>query len=456
MAIRLDYTNMLADAVGEDGLGEDEFRDAVARAESQAPDFLANLPGFARLVDGEELVRRAKKSVAAKKKWMKDFVVLGIGGSALGATALHAALRHPQWNSLPAKARKGLPRFHVLDNVDPEILAGLLDLVDPARTVFNVVTKSGSTAETISLFMAVRKLLGKRWKRNIVVTTDPERGPLRKLAEEEGLEAFEVPPGVGGRYSVLSAVGIYPAVALGMNAAGLLSGARSMLDRVRSSGVPENPALLHAALLHAMDLKGKRIHVFMPYSHALKLFSSWFAQLWAESLGKRLSLDGRVVMAGPTPVKAVGVTDQHSQIQLYVEGPRDKVVTFVAVEQFRRRARVPKGLARYEQFAYLGGHALAELMHAEKLGTEVALAEAGRPNETISLPRVDEGSLGELIMMLELQTAFAGRLYGVDPFDQPGVEAGKVAAYALLGRPGYEDRRRELQARAERLPPRVV
>ncbi len=455
MGIGLDYTNMLAESVGEDGLDADEFRRAVERAGAEAPGFLESLPAFTRLVDGDELVRRAKRSIAAKK-WMKDFVVLGIGGSALGARALHAALCHPQWNSLPPKTRKGRPRFHVLDNVDPDMLAGLLDLIDPAKTVFNVVTKSGSTAETVSLFMTAKKLLGKGWKRNVVVTTDPEKGPLREVVREEGLEAFDAPPGVGGRYSVLSAAGIYPALAVGIGARKLLSGARGMLERCRSTAVKDNPALLNAALLHAMDLKGKRLHVFMPYSHALKLFSDWFAQLWAESLGKRLSVDGQAVETGPTPVKALGATDQHSQIQLYVEGPRDKVITFVVVDAFRRKARIPKGFARHEQFAYLGGRTFVQLMHAEKLGTEVALAEAGRPNETITLPRVDEESVGELVMMLELQTAFAGRLYGVNPFDQPGVEAGKVAACALLGRPGYEERRRELQGRAERLPPRVV
>ncbi|MGB8932506.1 MAG: hypothetical protein WCC48_14785, partial [Anaeromyxobacteraceae bacterium] len=238
-------------------------------------------------------------------------------------------------------------------------------------------------------------------------------------------------------------VGLLPAAAAGVDVTALLDGAGAMEARCRSGSVLENPALLLAATLHLSDVKrGKRIHVLMPYADALRDLADWFVQLWAESLGKSEQV-------GPTPLRAVGATDQHSSVQLMMEGPKDKVVTFVRVAKPRVdvRIKVPDLYREHAEFAYLDGHTMGELIDAELTSTEAALRHAGRPTIRITLPRLEPRAVGELMMLLELATAYAGGLYGVNPFDQPGVEAGKRYAQGLLGRPGFEQARDELLAR---------
>jgi glucose-6-phosphate isomerase len=190
--------------------------------------------------------------------------------------------------------------------------------------------------------------------------------------------------------------------------------------------------------------KGKPILVMMPYSHALRDLADWFRQLWAESLGKKLSLQGKVVNVGPTPVKALGVTDQHSQVQLYMEGPHDKAFTLLAVERFEEDVPIPHLYPELEAMAYLGGRSLAELFRAEQLATTWALTKARRPNATILFPQVSPHTVGQFIYLMEVMTAFMGKLLQVNPFDQPGVELGKQATYALMGRAGYDKLRAEL------------
>jgi glucose-6-phosphate isomerase len=251
-----------------------------------------------------------------------------------------------------------------------------------------------------------------------------------------------VPANVGGRFSALSAVGLLPAAAAGLDVPALLDGAAAMEARCRSADPAANPALLYAATLYLLDQKrGRRIHVLMPYADGLRETGDWFVQLWAESLGKSPDV-------GPTPFRAVGATDQHSSLQLMMEGPHDKVVTFVRVLHPRAdiSLTVPEGYRPHAEIAYLDGHTMGELIEAERRSTEAALRRAGRPTATITIPRLDPRSVGELMMLLELATAYAGGLYGVNAFDQPGVEAGKRYTQGLLGRPGYEKYRDELAA----------
>jgi glucose-6-phosphate isomerase len=203
----------------------------------------------------------------------------------------------------------------------------------------------------------------------------------------------------------------------------------------------ENPAYLNATLQYIADTrKGKRISVMMPYAHALKDVADWFRQLWAESLGKKHSLDGQVVHVGPTPVKALGVTDQHSQIQLYVEGPFDKIVTFLAVDRYQNDLPFPGAYADLGSLGYFAGASMSQLIQAERKATAVALTRNHRPNMTFTLPEVNPFTVGQLLYALEVQTVFSGALYQINPFDQPGVEEGKIATYALMNRPGYADR----------------
>jgi glucose-6-phosphate isomerase len=380
----------------------------------------------------------------------ENFVVLGIGGSALGCQALQTALAHPYHNLLHRNRRR-CPRIFILDNVDPDQLTAFLDTIDVTNTVFNVISKSGGTVETAAQYLIVRDLLvdqlGPEYKEHIVVTTDPKQGSLRAIAKKEGYRTLDIPPGIGGRFSVFTPVGLLSATVARIDAHKLLAGAAAMDARVQTEEIRRNPALLNGAIHHLLDVKkGKHISVMMPYSAALKDVADWYRQLWAESLGKKLGLDGREVYTGQTPVKALGVTDQHSQVQLYAEGPFDKVFTFLAVKEFDGVLTVPERMKDVEGCGYLAGRTINDLMEAERRGTEIALTQAGRPNCTITLPRVSAHAVGQLLYMLEVQTAYAGKFYRINAFDQPGVEAGKVAAFALMGRSGYEEQRRQIES----------
>src|SRR5687767_2201932 len=381
----------------------------------------------------------------------EDFILVGIGGSSLGAIATVQALAHPFRNQLPAEMRGG-PRFFVLDNPDPEKVAATLETVDLASTLVNVVTKSGQTAETMANFLAVRQALDaavgpERARQQIVATTDSAEGLLRALADQEGYRTFPVPPGVDGRMTVLSAVGMLPAAICGCDVDGLLAGARAMRARTATGDIRENPAYLLAALCILADTRlDKSILVTMPYADALFGLSDWFRQLWAESLGKRLSLDNEVVSTGQTPIKALGAIDQHSQIQLYTEGPNDKLISLISVGEYRETVNIGEPPASIPDLNYLRGGELGQLLDRERIATAWALTEAQRPNLTIGVPTIDAAILGELFYLYELQTVMGGALLNVNPFGQPGVEAGKNATYALMGREGYETLREELLA----------
>jgi len=371
-------------------------------------------------------------------------LVLGIGGSALGAKALVSALREPAWNELDDEAREYFPRITILENIDPATVGAALRRIDPRRALVNVVSKSGGTPETLAQYLVVREWLetavgGEAARRHFVFTTDPERGPLRALAEQEGLASLEVPPQVGGRFSVLSPVGLLPGALVGIDVAALVRGARQALARAEGSDLTANPAALLSGLLWAADARlGARIHVLMPYSDRLRDLAAWFCQLWAESLGKRVDRNGLVIHAGPTPLPAVGATDQHSQVQLFMEGPYDKVVVFLRLEDHGEDVPIPARLGLPDDMAYLGGKSLGRLLAAEQEATEAALGRAGRMSVTLRLARLDAETLGELFMFFQLATGYAGVWYGVNPFDQPGVELGKRLTFGAMGRHGFQ------------------
>jgi glucose-6-phosphate isomerase len=284
----------------------------------------------------------------------------------------------------------------------------------------------------------LEQALGPAATRHLVFTTDAKKGALREIAEREGIAALEVPSDVGGRFSVLSPVGLLPAALVGIDIEGLLAGARQALTRAEPDDLLRNPAALWAALHWAADTSlGARIHVLMPYTDRLREFAEWFRQLWAESLGKATDRRGQPVHVGPTPIGAVGPTDQHSQVQLFMEGPYDKVVTFIGVERFAEDVTIPAREGMPADLAYLGGHSLGELLQAEYLATAAALGRMGRMNCSLHLLELTPAALGEAIMFFQLATGYAGIWYGIDPFDQPGVELGKRLTYAAMGRPGY-------------------
>jgi glucose-6-phosphate isomerase len=449
--IKLQYGRMFQDALDQEhGLdrgrltqltgGFPEVQAEVRRRRS------AGEYGFYRLVDQGPTVKAIRTFAEGLGQAHDHVLVLGIGGSALGTKALLNALRPPAWNELDDEAREFFPRLTVLENVDPTSVAAALERIDPRRVLVNVISKSGGTAETMAQYLVVRawleRTLGGAAYRHLVFTTDPERGALRQLAQRDHIAALEVPPEVGGRFSVLSPVGLLPAALVGIDIDDLLRGARRAVEQTESDDLLRNPAALYAALHWEADLRhDARIHVLMPYTDRLREFAEWYRQLWAESLGKRVDREGRTVHAGPTPVAAVGATDQHSQVQLFMEGPYDKVITFMTVEQLGVEVKIPHSESRTElppDLAYLPGHTLGELLKAEYEATSTALAQMGRMNCTLRLSELSATTLGEAIMFFQLATGYAGVWYGIDPFDQPGVELGKRLTYAAMGRPGYE------------------
>ncbi len=455
-----DYANALGSAVGAEGL---RVSDMSAAAAAQAVETFRKRVdsgeiGFPKLPDDRGVARAVAEFADDLRGGIDDVLLLGIGGSALSAYALDVALRGPHPLQAPVGGKKSArggkgkrgaragakPRLVVLDNIDPGLAAAALEQLDPKRTAVLVIAKSGSTAETLSEFLIVRqwmmKALGKKARTRIIAITDPQKGDLLAIAKEEQYPLFFVPPSVGGRFTVLSPVGLLPAALIGINIGKLLAGARAANAVCWSAKLAENPALAAAAVHHALNTKrGKSIEVVFAYSSFLWGAAFWYRQLWAESLGKRVDRAGKVVECGQTPVAALGATDQHSQLQLYMEGPRDKMITFWQVERLRADLRIPRDFAGYDSCGYLGGKKMSALFNAERTATQAALTSAGRPNCRWTLARVDEHTLGAFFQMLEFQTAFAGELYGVDAFDQPGVELGKKMTYGLMGRKGYEE-----------------
>ncbi len=452
-SIVYDFSNMMAEQLGqEQGIRREEIDAVAERARSAVRNVQRKRgSGWLRwfgLPYQQENVGAIKQLAVEMASRYHNCIVLGIGGSALGSIALRSALLHPWHNTLPDEKRPG-PRLFVLDNVDPDWLAGFFDIIDLEDSCFNVISKSGSTAETMSQFLlfrdALQERLGDSYVQRMVITTDAGKGSLRPLVQQEGYSSFVVPDGVGGRFSVLSSVGLFPAAVAGIDIDALLAGAAQADAETQAEDIWQNRALLYAVSQWLSYRRGKPISVMMPYSQALRDVADWYRQLWAESLGKRLNRTGQEIFAGPTPVKALGVTDQHSQVQLYIEGPYDKVITFLRVERFAHELSMPRWTTGQSGVDYLGEHSFNELFQAEGDATALVLTEARRANGSFILPELNAHTLGQLLFTLEVATAYSGELYDIDAFDQPGVEAGKIATYALLGRSGYEKRRQEIE-----------
>ncbi|MCI8804477.1 MAG: glucose-6-phosphate isomerase [Clostridiales bacterium] len=456
MKIRLDFNNMMTDFVGEHGISIediDKISDKIENAKKAMVEKRANgkmdwrdLP-----YNQDEVVEDILSYVNEQKDKFEAFVVLGIGGSALGPIAVQQAINHPYYNELPRDKRNGFPKLYVADNVDPEKLVYLFQTVDVTKCLFNVISKSGSTSETMSQFMIIKKMLdeklGKDAAEHIVCTTDKVNGNLIKIAKEEGYKTFIIPSGVGGRFSELTPVGLLAAAFCGIDIKAMLAGAAFMDEICKNDDIYKNPAFMYAILNYIGMEKGRNICVVMPYADSLKYISDWYAQLWAESLGKKYDNDGNIVNVGPTPVKALGVTDQHSQVQLYTEGPFDKMIVLMGVDKYKETIQIPESYKEIPSLGFLGGITQNQLIQTEQMATEYALMKSGKMNMTITLPEVNEFTLGQTLYMFEVATGFTGELLNINAFDQPGVEEGKNATYAFFGRPGYEEKKKELDAK---------
>jgi len=412
---------------------ENEARETRAALRRAIEGLAAAPPGFIEILEQGDGEAERCRAAAARLARFDRLALLGIGGSALGPRVVRDALA-------PDRA----DRLLVLDNIDPDTIARARERLDPRRTGFLVISKSGSTAETAAQLIHFREWLraaGVDPTESILLITDPASGPLRALAGRDGHPSLDVPPRVGGRFSVLTAVGLLPAAFLGIDPAELLAGGRELWHAVRDRR--EHP-LVDWVTAHALRAErgGQRIQVLMAYSDRLRTFCDWFAQLWGESLGKRLDRQGAVVHRGSTPLAALGATDQHSLVQLFVEGPADKQFLILGTDpEPVPRAALPAGEATlHREFDYLGGRSIDELFVAERIGTGRALAAAGRPVSRLQIARLDARTLGALFVFFELATVLAAERLDVDPYDQPGVELGKWIAFARMGRDGFAER----------------
>jgi len=449
MTLTLDYTCFLSGGPqGDVGVDPSQLELAASQHAGHLASLVAKREsgqlGFFDLPEQRAPLDAIRNYAAQVEGRFENVVVLGIGGSALGTQALHAALSPVLHDNRSQRQR---PRLFVVDNVDPVLVGGVLRVANPATTLFNVISKSGSTAETMSQFLlfleALKAALGDAWREHVVVTTDAEQGFLRPFADAHGLQSFVVPANVGGRFSVLSPVGLLPGALLGWNLDALLEGAARGRDRCLSADFSANPAALWASCHHLLDTQaGVHNQVLFPYSHRLRLLVDWNVQLVAESLGKLTPSGERV---GPLPHGAVGATDQHSQVQLFAEGPRDKAFTFLRVMNHLDDMVIPEPPEGLGELGYLAGKTFGQLLDAECQATRLALTDAGCPSALITLPHVDASTVGEFLMWSMVATAFGGELYGIDAFDQPGVEAGKIATYGLMGRAGFEAERARVE-----------
>jgi glucose-6-phosphate isomerase len=438
MTVRLDSSGMLRETLEDGGLARADV-DALAERAAECVRAVAErrksgqMPVF-ELVQQPEALGRITGLAREVRDEIDTLVVLGVGGSALGSRAILSALG------------AGSPRVVVADNIDPWSLGALLDDLDLTRTAFNVVSKSGETASTIAQFLIVRDRLLRAlgaidYKARVIITTDAERGSLRQIVNDEGFRDLAQPSGVGSRFSVLTAAGLFPAAVGGVRVEDVLAGAAWMDQRTRSTVVWENPALLLAALLHLAETR-EQTHtvVLMPYSDRLRDLARWFAQLWAESLGKAVDLDGRPRAVGTTPQAAVGITDQHAQLQLWLDGPADRVVCFVRVEDHGREIEIPSAYADLEGVGYLRGKGLGALLNVEQRATELALQQRGRLSLVLSVPEINAFTIGQLVFLLEAATVFAAGLHRVNSWDQPAADEGRQLTFGLAGRKAWEDR----------------
>ena len=464
--LKLDYNNMMRETLGAQGIDEADIK-ALETKISGAIKAMAQKKESGKMDwrllpnNQADVVKDICAFAEEQKSKTEAVVVLGIGGSALGPMAVQQALNHAYYNELDKAARKGYPKLYVVDNVDPERLVYLYDILNLEKTLFIVISKSGSTSETMSQFMIIKEKLEKELgvvvaKERIVCVTDQSSGNLIVIAKQEGYKTFIIPSGVGGRFSELCPVGLLPAALCGIDIAGLLEGAAKLEKQCESGDWRKNPAYMYAVLQYIAMERGKNISVMMPYADSLKFISDWYAQLWAESLGKKYDNSGKTVNVGQTPVKALGATDQHSQVQLYAEGPFDKVIVFLGVDKYRETITIPKIYSEMPSLGFLGGVTHNALIQTEQAATEYALTVAGKLNMTITLPQVDARSLGYLLHLFCIATAFAGELMDINAFDQPGVEEGKNATYAMFGRPGYEEKRKELDSRPPKNPEYII
>ncbi len=454
MSLNLDFTNCLAEAIGAThGLTKSEVDTLIAKfpkhhenieeLRTNGESAFFDLP----YQDQSELKAMLKKH---QGKW-ENLVLIGTGGSIFAPRSLFGALAHSQHNILEPKARKNAPRVFFLANPDPKALTELLDVIDLKKTLFQVISKSGLTVETTAALLWLLDFLKKKAGKTapsaqIVITTERDKSPLNEIAKQEKIETLALAANLTGRFGVLANNSLFMAGMVGMDVDALLKGGAEMDKRCRHGDPHRNPAYMHSLIHYLLTRKRRKtIHVTFSFSNRVHAMGEWYSHLCGVSLGKMLNRKGKAVHVGPSPVSAVGSFDQHGQQQLFAEGPFDKVVTFITVKDHGAKITAVAAFPKLEPVAYLGSPEFSTILEYSYIGCEQHITASGRPNMAIHLDQVDEAHIAGLAYMLELSTTMSAELYGIDPFDQPGVEFGKQSSFAQFGRAGFEDLAKRLK-----------
>jgi glucose-6-phosphate isomerase len=408
-----------------------------------------NIIGFTELPNDKKIKKDVEETFNKIKDWADTLVIIGIGGSSLGNKCLHMALNdycgfYKSKNSSPNK------KVFILDNLCSSDIHNLLNQIDLKSTVFNVISKSGSTLESISNFLIfydlVKQKCNKPVSKHFIFTTTVGKGDLYKLAKNEGMLTLNIPNNVGGRYSVLSAVGLLSALFADLDINAILEGAKLAYSYCWDNSIENNPAATAALLYYLFIAKIKKnSHVFWAYSSKLDGLCQWFSQLWAESLGKCIMYRKRKIHIGQSPIPTIGPRDQHSLWQLYLDGPADKIYTLIKTKTYPYDVVISNDLPNLESFSLLKNYSINYIVSKEQQAIEFVLAQNGRPFICFELDKIDEYHMGQLLYLLEFITSLTGLMLKIDPFNQPAVEKGKIITYALLNHPHYQSNLQEMK-----------
>ncbi|MFJ8246055.1 glucose-6-phosphate isomerase [Peribacillus asahii] len=444
--VRFDYSKALA------FFGQHEMtylQDAVKVAHHSLHEMTGQGNAFLGWLDlptdyDQEEFSRIKKAAADIQRHSDILLVIGIGGSYLGARAAIEMLQHSFYNSLSSGKRKTPQIVFVGHNISSTYMQDLMDVLADKDFSINVISKSGTTTEPALAFRIFRKLLEQKYgkkeaKQRIFVTTDLVKGALKKVATEEGWETFMIPNDIGGRYSVLTAVGLLPIAVCGINIDDVMQGAKKAHSELRSSELDQNQAYQYAVVRNILYHKGKTVEMLVSYEPGLQYFAEWWKQLFGESDGK----DGK----GIFPAAANFSTDLHSLGQYIQEGRRQLFETVIKVERARHELTIEALESNLDGLNYLAGKTIDYVNNKAFEGTLLAHTDGGVPNVVLTIPAMDAYTFGYLVYFFEKACAMGGYLLGVNPFNQPGVEAYKLNMFALLGKPGYEAKKEELELR---------
>ena len=410
------------------GLSTDEILEQGKLIKEYLHKIHSKNPGFYDVIDDNTLIKAI--NIFAKKAEGKftDVVVFGIGGSSLGTACLKQCFKKFAIERPLKEGEIKTPELHVISNIDPVLIKKFASILDLPKTLFIVVSKSGTTSETMAQYLYFRQKCKEKKltiKNHFAFVTDKEEGLLRTIATKDYIQAFEIPKNIGGRFSVLTSAALLPAKLCGIDIQKIIAGAKKMKDEFEKTEIAENTPFRFAAIQYLLSQKGKNINVLMPYSQQLDRLTDWYTQLLAESIGKQ----GK----GLTPLKALGVEDQHSQIQLYNDGPNDKLIIFIEAEELTDPLVIPNPHTDIPAFDIINKKVtFNKLITIEKKGTEMALTENNRPNITLKINNISEETLGELFLLFEASVAFLGEFFDVYAFDQPAVELGKKFSKELL------------------------